>query len=122
MSKQKKEALKCKVSFFGESCDGKTCILERFVNNKYKNALDATTGAVLYSKTIHLKDENKSIEFEIWDTPGIQKYRALAKIFYKDAEVCVLVYDITRKKSFEELKQYWAKVIKEDLKSNVSKL
>ena len=50
-----------------------------------------------------------------------ERYRALAKVFYKNAAVCVLVYDITRKTSFEELKNYWFKEIKENAQSDVSK-
>ena len=46
----------------------------------------------------------KTIKFEIWDTAGQEKYRALTKIFYKDAGVAILVYDISRKESFEEIK------------------
>ena len=67
------------------------------------------------------KDENQSIKFEIWDTAGQERYRALAKVFYKNAAVCVLVYDITRKTSFNELKNYWIKEIKENAQKDVSK-
>ena len=68
-----------------------------------------------------MEDENQSIQFEIWDTAGQVRYRALAKVFYKNAAVCVLVYDITRKTSFEELKNYWFREIKENAQSDVSK-
>ena len=53
------------------------------------------------------------IKFEIWDTAGQEKYRSLTKIFYKDAAVAILVYDITRKESYEELKNYWYNQLKE---------
>ena len=63
----------------------------------------------------------KTIKFEIWDTAGQEKYRALTKIFYKDAAVAILVYDITRRKSFDEIKNYWYNQIKESGKANISK-
>ena len=68
-----------------------------------------------------MEDENQSIKFEIWDTAGQEKYRALAKVFYKNAAVCILVYDITRRTSFEELKKYWITEIKANASSNASK-
>ena len=55
----------------------------------------------------------KSIKFDIWDTAGQEKYRALTKIFYKDASIAILVYDITRKESYDELKNYWYTQIKD---------
>ena len=67
-----------------------------------------------------MKDYNQSIKFEIWDTAGQEEYRALAKVFYKNAAVCILVYDITRKNSFEELKNYWVNEIKANALPNIS--
>ena len=82
----------------------------------------STPGANFVTKNIILEDENQSIKFEIWDTAGQERYRALAKVFYKNAAVCVLVYDITRKTSFNELKNYWYKEIKENAQKDVSKI
>ena len=81
----------------------------------------STPGANFVTKMIIMEDDNQSIKFEIWDTAGQERYRALAKVFYKNAAVCVLVYDITRKASFDELKNYWVKEIKENALPNVSK-
>ena len=69
-----------------------------------------------------LEDENKSIKFEIWDTAGQERYRSLAKVFYKNSAVCILVYDITRKSSFEELKSFWINEIKDNASKDTSKL
>ena len=55
------------------------------------------------------------------DTAGQEKYRAMAKVFYKNAAVCILVYDITRRASFEELKKYWITELKGNASPNVSK-
>ena len=115
-------ALNCKVVLIGESGVGKTSIITRYFSNKFKTQQMPTTGATFISKTIILEDENRSIKFELWDTAGQEKYRALAKVFYKNAAVCVLVYDITRKSSFEELKNFWVKEIKENIPSDTSKL
>ena len=78
-------------------------------------------GANFTTKTVFLQDEKQSIKFEIWDTAGQEKYRALAKVFYKNAAVCILVYDITRRASFDELKKYWIAELKGNASPNVSK-
>ena len=114
-----KEALQCKVVLIGESGVGKTSIINRYISNTFSSVLTATPGASFTTKTVFLKDFNQSIKFEIWDTAGQEKYRALAKVFYKNAAVCVLVYDITRKDSYDALKNYWRNEIKANGSQNL---
>ena len=118
---EEKQSIPCKVVLIGESGVGKTSIISRYISNTFSSVLMATPGANFTTKTIFLKDENQSIKFEIWDTAGQEKYRALAKVFYKNAAVCILVYDITRRTSFEELKKYWIQELKGNASPNVSK-
>ena len=115
-----KEALQCKVVLIGESGVGKTSIINRYVQNKYSNEMTSTPGASFTTKTVFLKEYDQSIKFEIWDTAGQEKFRALAKVFYKNAAVCILVYDISRKQSFDELKKYWINEIKANASPNLS--
>ena len=114
-------ALTCKVVLIGESGVGKTSIISRYTSNIFKSHLMATPGANFVTKNVIMEDEHKSIKFEIWDTAGQERFRSLAKVFYKNASVCVLVYDITRRSSFEELKKYWIKEIKENAPDDISK-
>ena len=112
----------CKVVLLGESGVGKTCIIARFINNTFEDNIMSTTGASYAGKTMSFDEfPGKNIKFEIWDTAGQEKYRALTKIFYKDAGVAILVYDITRKESFEEIQKYWYNQIKEFAPKNISK-
>ena len=112
----------CKVVLLGESGVGKTCIIARFINNTFEDNIISTTGTSYAGKNMTFDEFNgKTIKFEIWDTAGQEKYRALTKIFYKDAGVAILVYDITRKESFEEIKNYWYNQIKEYAPKNISK-
>lgn len=112
---------KCKVILVGESGVGKTCIIIRFVNDEYNCNLVSTRGASFADKVIEFKDYNKKIQFEVWDTAGQEKYRGLNKIFYKDANIVILVYDITDKKSFEEIKNFWYNQTIENSPKNISK-
>ena len=102
----------CKVVLLGESGVGKTCIISRYVNNTYDEKSETTNGASYASKIIELEQYKQSLRFDIWDTAGQEKYRSLTKFFYKDAAIAVLVYDITRRDSFEEVKNYWYEQLK----------
>ena len=122
MGDEDEGAQTCKVVLLGESGVGKTCIIARFINNTFEENLISTTGASYAGKTMTFDEyEGKSIKFEIWDTAGQEKYRSLTKIFYKDAGAAILVYDITRKESFEEIQKYWINQIKDFAPKNISK-
>ena len=118
---EEKVSIPCKVVLIGESGVGKTSIISRYISNTFSSVLMATPGANFTTKTVFLEDERQSIKFEIWDTAGQEKYRALAKVFYKNAAVCILVYDITRRTSFEELKKYWITELKANDSPSTSK-
>jgi small GTP-binding protein len=96
-----------KVVLVGESGVGKTSIISQFTSKKFDPHRETSLSAQFISKTVNFQDLGKEIKFDIWDTVGQEKYRSLAKIFYKDAKVIVFVYDITTEYSFNELKNYW---------------
>ena len=96
-----------KVVLLGESGVGKTSIISQFTTHKFDPHRETSLSAQFISKTVEFSDINQSIKFDIWDTVGQEKYRSLAKIFYKDAKVIVFVYDITTEFSFEGIKKYW---------------
>ena len=121
MAEQEEGAKGCKVVLIGESGVGKTSIISHYITNTFKSQMVSTLGANFVTKNVIMEDENQSIKFEIWDTAGQERYRALTKVFYKNAAVCILVYDITKKKTFEELKNYWVKEIKENSLPDLSK-
>ena len=115
-----KEALHCKVVLIGESGVGKTSIINRYISHTFSIIMSGTPCSSFVTKTICIEDYNESIKFEIWDTTGNVKYRALAKVLYQNATGIILVYDITRRNSFEELKNYWIKEIKPVVSPNLS--
>jgi small GTP-binding protein len=96
-----------KVVLLGEAGVGKTCIISQFISGVFDADTISSLSAQFITKTLEYKKYEKSLKFEIWDTAGQERFRSLAKIFYKDAKVICLVYDITSKKSFEELKNFW---------------
>ena len=101
-----------KVVLVGESGVGKTCIIAQFTSGKFDPSTVSSLTAQFIRKTLEFP-EGKSLTFDIWDTAGQEKYRSLAKIFYKDAKAVILVYDVTNEKSFTEMKDYWYEQIKQ---------
>ena len=102
----------CKVVLVGDTGVGKTCIIQRYVNNKYQEENESTIASTYTYKSLEFKKYNKTISFDIWDTAGQELYRALAKNFYLNATIGIMVYDIRRKNSFESIKNYWYEQLK----------
>ena len=98
-----------KVVLLGESGVGKTSIITQFTTNTFNSRCPTSVSAQFTSKIVKFPQFYKSIKFDIWDTVGQEKYRSLAKIFYKDAKIIILVYDITIDFSFKALKDFWYK-------------
>ena len=96
-----------KVVLLGESGVGKTSIVSQFTTHKFDPHRETSLSAQFVSKTVDFPEISQSIKFDIWDTVGQEKYRSIAKIFYKDAKVIIFVYDITTEFSFEGIKNYW---------------
>ena len=97
----------CKVVLVGDVGVGKTCIIERYIHGNYRPEKESTVTPTYSFKKVNFEKYNKSISFDIWDTAGQEQYRALAKNFYLGASICILVYDITRRSTFEGLQNYW---------------
>ena len=108
-----------KVVLIGESGVGKTSIISQFISGKFKPGALCTHGATFSNKTKKFKEFQRTISFEIWDTAGQEKYRSLNSMFFKDASVALIVYDITSQKTFEEVENYWANAIKENGPKNI---
>ena len=109
----------CKVVLLGDSGVGKTCIISRYISGTFDENSATTNGASYCSKNVNYEKLGKNLLLDIWDTAGQEKYKALTKFFYKDAAVCILVYDITRKETFDNLKNFWYTQLKENSGSNV---
>jgi small GTP-binding protein len=108
--------LKCKVIFVGDSSVGKSCIINRYINDSFQNQV-VTLGCNSLLKTITIDKYN--IKFDIWDTAGMEKFRSLNAQFYKDANIVILVYEIINLNSFNSIKDYWYKDIIENSNKNI---
>ena len=118
MNEEEELSIRCKVVLVGERCANKTKIISRFLTNTFNTT--GTTRASFGLKTMNIEG-NKFVEFNLWDTEGQEKYRSFSKFFYKDANACLLVYDITKRYSFQKIENYWLRVIRENAPNNISK-
>ena len=107
-----------KIVLIGEASVGKTSIIYQFIDKIFQEDIQSTIGGTFNSKSIKCNN-NKTLNLEIWDTAGQERYRCVTKMFYKEADVAILVYDITSKSSFEELKNYWVEQVLEASPKNI---
>ena len=106
------ELEKCKVVIVGNCGVGKTCIINNLINKKFDEDEKSTLSANFINLKLRIDELNKIIDFDIWDTAGQEQYRSLGNYFYRDSYVVILVYDISNKQSFENLKNLWFKDLK----------
>jgi len=102
MSHKKKVLLK--VIILGDSGVGKTSLFNKFINDKFSKQYQATIGADFLTKEIIIDD--KLVTMQIWDTAGQERFQSLGVAFYRGADACMLVYDITDQKSFDSLETW----------------
>ena len=101
-----------KISLIGGSAVGKTCIIRRYSNDTFVENPPSTTGGSYSEKFVTI--DNKDIQLNLWDTAGQEKFRAIGKHFYKDAYIIIMVYDISKKDTFEEIKEIWYPDVKQN--------
>ncbi|CAG9327566.1 unnamed protein product [Blepharisma stoltei] len=99
-----------KIVLLGDQGVGKSSIVLRFVKDDYNDEQNATVGASYTGKILQVND--KMIKFNIWDTAGQERYQSLAKMYYRDANAAIMVYDITKRSSFDGIMR-WYKELKD---------
>ena len=102
------EKLKCVL--IGETAVGKTSIITQYINNEFNPDVKSSIGVDNLIKEIEI--ENTKIKFELWDTPGQKIYTSANKIFMKNTDIALIVYDITNKETFEKV-NHWINLVKE---------
>ena len=101
-----------KIALLGDTTVGKTNLVLRFTENTFSSNIAPTVGYDYKSKTIIMNNSNKKAKLQIWDTAGQERFMALSKTVYQRVDGVMLVYDITRKTTFENILS-WIKRIKE---------
>lgn len=102
MASKKKQFLK--IVILGDSGVGKTTLLQQYVTQKVSGHSKPTIGADFSKKEVMI--DNNIVNLQIWDTAGQEKFQSLGYAFYRGADCCALVFDITSQKSFENLSRW----------------
>ena len=105
-----------KIIFIGDVSVGKTSIINVLMGQKFNNEYEASIGVDFFSKTIKYK--GKTIKLQIWDSAGQEKFRSLIPNYIRGSSLVFIVYDITNRKSFENL-QSWIDFVNNIENSNI---
>ena len=100
----------------GNSGVGKSCLLLRFADDQFQDNFMPTIGVDFKIRT--LDSDDKVCKLQIWDTAGQESFRSVTRIFYKNAQMVFLCYDITREDTFRNLK-IWLNDIRQHAAANV---
>ena len=102
-----------KILMLGDSEVGKSCFLMRYSDNVFVENYITTIGLDYKLKTIKL-DSGKVIKVQLWDTAGQDKYRTIAKNYFKGSHGILLLYDVTKQSSFQNIRD-WIQDIREEV-------
>ncbi|CAD8140254.1 unnamed protein product [Paramecium octaurelia] len=110
--------IQTKIVTLGDYAVGKSSLIQRFTKNDFTDTRTQTVGAEFSPK--QLFRDGRLIELQIWDTAGQEVYRSIANLYYKDAHIAIIVYDVTKPKSFEVLK-FWMEKLSEEGLADITK-
>jgi small GTP-binding protein len=97
-----------KVVMVGPMGAGKSSIANRMVRDVFMSAVDPTVGGAFYTKLVKTADTDLLLEF--WDTAGAERFRSLARMYYRDARAVIVVFDLTNPGSLDQAEEWVAEV------------
>ena len=106
-----------KIITLGDSHVGKSCLIIKFIENKFSNSYVSTIGFDLKHKQIILKDGNK-VRLTLFDTAGQERFRSLAKNYIRKANGILLIYDISDKSTFISIEK-WMENIQDEIDDKI---
>jgi small GTP-binding protein len=98
-----------KVVFLGESGSGKTSIINRYIDRAFSPLTSPTIGC--FGRTVPYEYKGQTINLNIWDTAGQEIYRSLTPMYYRNANVAVVVFDVTNRGSFDQVSGWVAELL-----------
>jgi len=101
---QARKKIMIKVIILGDAGVVKTSLMKQYDKKMFSNQYKATIGADTIRKELTIDD--KAVTLQIWDTAGQERFQSLGMAFYRGADACVLVYDVTDLRSFESLESW----------------
>ena len=112
MSKKSIQRTAIRISFLGDAGCGKTSIINRFIEDKFTDVHLTTIGLEKNEKKVEMKDGTQ-LKVILWDTAGQERFKTMTKTPIKASQGIVLVFDLTKKGTFENLDN-WVNTVKEN--------
>ncbi|MEE9378537.1 MAG: Rab family GTPase [Candidatus Lokiarchaeia archaeon] len=103
-----------KIVIIGDAAVGKTSLINRFVENSFSEDYRATLGANIVRKDVNL--DNTKVRLIMWDLAGQEKYRVVRSMYFQGCEGALLVYDVTRYHTLDNINNKWLKDYKKHVK------
>jgi len=103
------DLIKLKLIVIGNQGTGKSCILNRFVNESFDDNYQATIGLDFQSKNITIQDQD--VRLILYDTAGQEKFRSLIPMYIREAQIILLIYDISDRDSFDSIPKWLQEVL-----------
>jgi Ras-related protein Rab-2A len=94
----------------GDTGVGKSCLLLQFTDKRFQQVHDLTIGVEFGARMITI--DNKQIKLQIWDTAGQERFRTITSAYYRGADGIIMVYDVTARESFNQVRQWLVEVDK----------
>ena len=107
---EKTKILETKIVLLGDVSVGKTSIASRYCKNSFNDHHINTIGGAYQQQKVVLPN-GSMVKLHIWDTSGQERFRAMTNLYYRDAQVAILTYDITNEQSFSSI-DFWIKELK----------
>ena len=108
-----KNQIEISIILVGSSSDGKTKIIERYIDNTYKQIYLSTLGIDIKLKKVKMEDDSE-VRVKVTDTAGQERYKSIASNYLKKADGIIIAYDITDNQSFNIAEYEWINQIKND--------
>ncbi|AFR95462.1 GTP-binding protein ypt3 [Cryptococcus neoformans] len=105
-----------KVVLIGDSGVGKSNLLSRFTRNEFNLESKSTIGVEFATRSINV--DGKTVKAQIWDTAGQERYRAITSAYYRGAVGALLVYDIAKHQTYENVTR-WLKELRDHADANI---
>eukprot|EP01083_Nonionella_stella_P109907 321089_1 len=93
-----------KLVLIGDSGVGKSCLLLRFADDSFTDSYISTIGVDFRFRTVNI--DMKTVKLQIWDTAGQERFRTITSAYYRGAHGIIIVYDITDKESFDNIREW----------------
>ena len=107
---EKTKIIEAKIVLLGDVSVGKTSIASRYCKNSFNDHHINTIGGAYQQQKVVLPN-GSMIKLHIWDTSGQERFRAMTNLYYRDAQVAILTYDITNESSFSSI-SFWIQELK----------